>query len=137
APALPGNEGVSFSDAGYLEIEKSIRRNNEAIGAIFLRVSMEEIQAHLTRYLVTTALLLVTSLGIATWLAFRLQRLISDPILRLAQASQVVASRADFSIRVAKESNDELGILCDQFNAMLTKIQERGAALHQSEEQFR
>jgi PAS domain S-box-containing protein len=137
APPWRRTEEVSFTDDGYLEIVKAIRRENETTGTIFLRVSMAEIQAHVTRYLVTAAILLVSSLGIATWLAFRLQRLISDPILRLAEATQAVASRADFSIRVEKESNDELGILCDQFNAMLTNIQERGAALYQSEEQFR
>jgi PAS domain S-box-containing protein len=130
-------EGVSFTDDGYLEIVKAIRRENETTGTIFLRVSMAEIQAHVTRYLVTAALLLVSSLGLATWLAFRLQRLISDPILRLAEAAQAVSSRADFSIRVEKESNDELGVLCDQFNSMLANLQEGGTALRQSEEQFR
>jgi methyl-accepting chemotaxis protein len=52
--------------------------------------------------------------------------------LRLAETTQTISKHGDYSLRVAKQSNDELGILCDGFNSMLTQIEHRGATIRQA-----
>jgi light-regulated signal transduction histidine kinase (bacteriophytochrome) len=54
---------------------------------------------------------------------------ISRPILQLVEATRQVSANSDFSVRVVKQSQDELGVLCDAFNAMLVQIQERDEEL--------
>jgi signal transduction histidine kinase/CheY-like chemotaxis protein len=61
-----------------------------------------------------------------------LQRVISRPIFHLAQTAKVVSTQKNYAVRAIKESNDELGRLIDDFNEMLSQIQERDAALHQA-----
>src|SRR4029077_4764161 len=57
------------------------------------------------------------------------QRLVSDPILHLAQAARSVALEKNYSGSATKKSNDELGLLVDGFNEMLAQIQARDTAL--------
>ena len=75
--------------------------------------------------------------GVATGclrLSSRIQRYISDPILRLAEVARSVALEKNYSVRAAKQSNDELGQLVDGFNEMLGQIQPRDAALQSARE---
>ena len=57
--------------------------------------------------------------------AFRLQRIVSDPILYLAKIANEVSQKADYSIRVVKPYKDEIGILYEGFNNMLEQIHKR------------
>jgi signal transduction histidine kinase len=58
-----------------------------------------------------------------------LERVISGPILQLANAVKKVTLEKNYSVRAAKQSNDELGQLMDGFNEMLVQIQARDIAL--------
>jgi light-regulated signal transduction histidine kinase (bacteriophytochrome) len=57
------------------------------------------------------------------------QRAIARPILQLAAATERVARDADYSARVHSNTGDELGVLCNGFNAMLDQIQQRDREL--------
>jgi PAS domain S-box-containing protein len=70
-------------------------------------------------------IILLTSSLIAFVLATRLQKLIAAPIARLAHAASSVSQNDDYSVRVEKDTHDELGVLIDAFNEMLTRVQER------------
>jgi TMAO reductase system sensor TorS len=71
---------------------------------------------------------------IAFVLAARLQRLISDPILRLAQTAKAVTVLKNYGIRAVKLTDDELGLLIDGFNEMLAEIQQRDYDLQRHRE---
>ncbi len=72
-----------------------------------------------------TALSLVASLLLAS----QLQKVISRPILHLADVETRVSRERDYSLRAVKEAEDELGVLIDGFNDMLGQIQSRDAEL--------
>jgi PAS domain S-box-containing protein len=143
--AAPGQSSAVRSEPGTgyyftdkeLHLFQPITRENETIGTVYLRVSTAGFLTQLQRHLWISAGVAIGSLGITILLAFQLQRLVSRPILRLVRAMQSVSAEGNFGIRVPKESQDELGILCDGFNAMLGNIEERERALSQSEERFR
>jgi nitrogen fixation/metabolism regulation signal transduction histidine kinase len=61
-------------------------------------------------------------------LSYRLQRVISEPIRELAKTASAVAAHENYSIRAVKRSGDEVGVLFDQFNSMLDRIQQRDVA---------
>jgi light-regulated signal transduction histidine kinase (bacteriophytochrome) len=53
----------------------------------------------------------------------------------LANVAKVVSDRKDYTVRAARYTQDELGLLAEAFNDMLTQIQARDAALlHMNEE---
>ncbi|HEY0746077.1 MAG TPA: response regulator [Steroidobacteraceae bacterium] len=66
---------------------------------------------------------------IAYWLAARLQKQISAPIVNLAQTMQRVSLEEDYSLRVERSSEDEIGSLIDGFNQMLAQIRHRDSRL--------
>src|SRR6185436_17428344 len=69
---------------------------------------------------------LLTAFGLMSWL----QRLISAPITRLADAAVRVSRDRNYSLRVVSTSGDEVGTLVNNFNDMLSQIQERDDELH-------
>ena len=71
------------------------------------------------------AVIMLGALAVAAFLALRLQRIVSTPILELAQAARTISTRRDYSVRVRKHADDEMGMLYDDFNVMLDQI-ERG-----------
>jgi len=79
---------------------------------------------------VVTLLSMLVSLPIAS----RLQRVISRPILHLAEVEMRVSREQDFSLRAVKEGEDELGVLIDGFNDMLERVQSRDAELRVAKE---
>jgi PAS domain S-box-containing protein len=76
----------------------------------------------------------VAALLAVLMLSGRLQRLVSDPILRLANVVRSVAIEKDYSVRATKETNDELGQLIEGFNEMLAQIERRDFALQGARE---
>ena len=65
-----------------------------------------------------------------------LQRIISEPILHLVRIAKNVSSKKDYSLRAIKKSNDELGLLVEGFNEMLSEIQTRDQALIKDQEEL-
>ena len=76
------------------------------------------------------------SLLVAFMVSTVLQRQISGPILALATTAHAIADRRDYSVRATKGANDELGLLTDAFNQMLTRIDEQDRALRESDERL-
>ena len=66
-------------------------------------------------------------------MASQLQRLISVPVTGLVRTARRVSQTNDYSVRADKISNDELGVLTEEFNWMLTQIEERDGACMEEE----
>ncbi len=62
---------------------------------------------------------------VALLVSSRLQRVISEPTLRLAEIASRVSTERDYSLRAARRGNDEIGVLVDRFNEMMEQIQAR------------
>jgi len=82
------------------------------------------------------AAVVVASLLVAFLVSTVLQRQISEPIVALATTAHAIADRRDYSVRATKGADDELGLLTDAFNQMLTRIDEQDRALRGSDERL-
>jgi PAS domain S-box-containing protein len=109
-----------------------INLNGESIGTIFIQANLTDLSDRRTRFLEIDFLVLLVSLAVAFLLSSRLQRVISGPIQELADTASSVSTKEDYSIRAKKRSNDEIGILFDQFNSMLDRLQQRDVALQRA-----
>jgi two-component system sensor histidine kinase/response regulator len=78
--------------------------------------------------------LLLTALGVSTiclggasWLIFR--RLVSRPVIALADAVRSLVGAEELSGRVTQESSDEFGLLVDSLNGLLDDVEKRSQKL--------
>ncbi|MFM9961568.1 MAG: sensor histidine kinase [Planctomycetaceae bacterium] len=126
----PRELGPTYTTDGFLDVVQEVTlKDGRVIGRIYLRVTLDVLHSEIHRKLAIMAAVFAGALLFALLLSIVLQRLISDPILRLAQLAARVSNEHDYSLRAIKTSHDELGLLCDGFNAMLTEIQQRDAEL--------
>ena len=79
------------------------------------------------RVLLATAVIVgMLALSVVGWLlSIQLQRVISGPVLHLVRTAKTVSDRMDYSVRAVKRTEDEVGLLIDSFNEMLTQIEKR------------
>ena len=120
-PAEILEDGYSF-DEGHLTVFKSIVVDDKTIGSVYLRSDLKPLYAALTRQVcMVVSVLLCVSL-VAYLLSIKLQGLISNPILRLTEVARDVSENKEYSVRAAKQSNDEVGVLIDAFNEMLALV---------------
>jgi two-component system, sensor histidine kinase and response regulator len=115
-----------FKDGNNLiYIIKPLYYDNEKFGTVYLRVSTKALQDKISGNLLT-ALLLLLGLSLPIYyIASKLQRIISVPILKLASITDKIAQTQDYSIKVEIERKDEIGTLYNGFNEMLIQINER------------
>jgi len=98
---------------------------------------MQELYSRLNRYAIIVVIIMIVSSLVALLLSHKLRRVISEPVVELAQMMGVVSINKNYSIRALKHSEDEIGLLIDGFNEMLAQIQRQNEALRESEERYR
>jgi PAS domain S-box-containing protein len=113
----------------HINLFQSITLNHDSIGTIFLEADLKDLHARLAKFLEIDFLVFLTSLAVAFLLFTRLERVISGPIRELADTALSVSTQENYSIRATKRADDEIGLLFDQFNSMLDRIQQRDIAL--------
>jgi len=142
SPVVQGRSSEFLGN--YLHVYQPIVYKDDYYGTIYLQASTQLLNAKIRGYLRYMTLLMVGLTAVAIFLAVRLQRIISKPILNLAKVAQQIAEEQNYSIRVQKQGNDETGLLYDGFNSMLDQVHNREMerdraeeALRDSEEKFR
>jgi two-component system, sensor histidine kinase len=127
-PSHPARPGVEFHN-DRLTIFHRIVWNRQPLGWVYLATSLTRSREQLTRSLLVLLLVFLVSGGMVYVLASRLQRLISEPIIHLAQTAKAVTLVKNYGIRARKTTNGEIGVLINGFNEMLSEIQSRDRQL--------
>jgi len=129
-PRIPGNDGHSVQD-GELELYRRIVSDREILGTVYI-LAKYDLVGRLWSYLGIVGASMVLSLLLAYLVSRRMQRSVTAPILEIARVARKVMDQRDFTSRALKSSNDEIGVLVDAFNGMLSEIdqviRERGKA---------
>lgn len=137
-PLLPLTMPGESYDGMRLSLIHPIVQQQETMGTIYLESDLAELSQRVRQFGFLTLLVLFLAVVVAFLMSVWLQRLISEPIIRLVNAIQEVAGKKDYTVRVPKENEDELGVLTDNFNEMLAQVEVRDKALvkaHQELEQ--
>ena len=108
-----------------LVVFRTILLDGHPLGTVFLASDLGEFAELMRLYSALFGLIVVSLSAGAFFLAGRMQRAISDPILQLAQTTRQVTTAKDYSLRATRVANDETGVLIDGFNDMLAEIQLR------------
>lgn len=116
---------------------QAVAQGNIRFGTLYLEADLQFFYKRLRLYTVLALLVILGSIALSLVLSKRLQRNVADPILALAGTARRVYEWGDYSVRASKVSNDELGLLTDAFNQMLTRIQEQTVAIQENESRLR
>jgi diguanylate cyclase (GGDEF)-like protein len=117
-------EGVQYRD-NHVELYSRIMHHHVPLGYVYLRSDVGIIAEHMQWYINVAIIVLFTSLLIAFILSKQLQRIITDPVLRLSGIARQIISERNYSLRVTGTEHDEIGNLITDFNEMLDQIQMR------------
>jgi signal transduction histidine kinase/AmiR/NasT family two-component response regulator len=121
---LPSSRGRGawLTADGYTEIVLPVKEDDaeeERLGTLYIRANTEKVASHVAAQIKFIILVSLGSLLAAITIATALQDAISRPILKLTEAAQVISRNEDYTIRVERESKDEIGTLYRSFNQML------------------
>src|SRR5713226_7441150 len=118
--------------AGHMVLFQDIVVYGDSIGTIYLEADLGDVNDRLVRFVMIDFIVLVGSLAVVFVLSYRLQRIISEPIRELAETAATFSAHESYSMRATKRNNDEIGVLVDQFNTMLDRVQQRDVSLQQA-----
>ena len=135
-PKAPSASGATFVGSDRLDITEKVALGGDKVSTIYPARDMRELRKQIWDFVWITLAVLAVSLAVSVVLARRLQRFLTAPISRLAEAMQRVTRDDDYSVRVENLSNDEMGVLNDGFNTMLDQIEQGRNALQQARDEL-
>jgi PAS domain S-box-containing protein len=120
----PENRKPGFSK-GFLHVYNDIIFDGKNYGTLYLRISASSLYEKFNDNMLVMLILILILFTPVYFIANRLQKFISKPILNLAELTKTISQNQDFSIRLKPHGDDEVGILYDQFNNFLSQILKR------------
>ena len=129
-PAFDGHGRHQISTKTSLYVFQPVYLGSDYLGMLFVESDLKELNQVSRQYGLVAILILLLATAGSFVMAHLLQRLISTPILALADASKRISRDKNYSIRVPPvKSGDELGTLVNSFNQMLGEIEARDQEL--------
>ena len=120
----PNPQLIEFQE-GALHIHQPVEYQGVHLGTVGLRLSSHGLERRSGDYVWYALGTLVGLVSLSLLLAMWFHRLVTRPLLTLAEVAQHIAREDDYTIRVPESGQDEIGVLCDHFNHMLGQIQSR------------
>jgi len=134
-PAVPGDDRLAFEEHSLLLVAP-VFLEGERTGTVYVRTSLVPMAATLRGYGLTVLLMALAAMASAVPISRCLQRSVSQPILELAETAQAVTRDGNYSLRVPRLGTDELGMLTEDFNTMLARIEGQDAELRRARDEL-
>jgi len=135
------DEPLRFTDAGkhmftsfWLLARAPIMIDGESIGTAFLQSDLRDLAVFWRQVTTIVAVSLLTAFLMAWVASFSLQRMISAPIERLIAIVRDVSRHRDYAVRAENIGRDEIGVLANAFNEMLSEVQLRDEQIREREQ---
>jgi signal transduction histidine kinase/CheY-like chemotaxis protein len=129
-PALPDEPGVQVGQR-QMAVFKHIVDQGEVVGTVYLRADyplMDRVRHYAGIALAVAAVAMLVALGLSFWL----QRLVTRPVLAIAEVAREVVERRDYSRRAERLTDDEVGQLAESFNRMMAEVERHAQENQQS-----
>ncbi len=120
----------------YQDYIQEISWKGEKIGYIWIRRDLSSFYKAFYTTSVVICFILLALAVISFLVAGFLSNKLVEPLNRLLFSIQEITRKGDYSHRVKKTTEDELGSLIEHFNLMLDKIEERDALLKKSKDEL-
>jgi PAS domain S-box-containing protein len=126
-------------DGDYLYAYQPVihKVSGKRLGAVCVKASTTLLYRKIRNHLFTMGAVIIGLILLSFFLAYGLQSIISQPILKLARVSKTISEKQDYTLRVEKKGTDEIGTLYDEFNNMLDQLQLRELERDKAEKKYR
>ncbi len=112
-----------------LDLYKVIPGESGPVGGVYLEYSLRDNYLELLRTMLMRLVIVVIILAFVWPISLYLQRIISQPIVALADIARTISKGYREPLYAKKFSNDEIGELVDAFNTMMKEIRDNEQAL--------
>jgi len=112
-------------EAEHVTVIQPVISQGTRYGTLLVLVSTAHLRSRIHGYLLSMGLLGLGAIAAAVALALMLERMVSRPLLALADVARRIADTEDYSVRAASVGHGEIGLLADAFNRMLGEIDGR------------
>lgn len=100
-----------------------IDHDGRQVGSIYLLRDLRDLYNRLNGVVFLILSLSGILLFLSWWIAGKLQRPVSGPVLDLVETMGTISQSNDFSLRAKKQGRDEIGLLVEGFNRMLEHVE--------------
>ena len=121
-PPVPKTDGYSFGN-NHLTGFQPVVQGNKRLGTLYLDSDMQIIYERFKRYGIIGLVIVCVALLLASFLSYRLQSKVTDPILALAATARIISEHHNYATRATTSKVAELRLLTDAFNHMLEQIE--------------
>ena len=116
-----------------ISINRDIMVEGRSIGRLSLQASLHTVWLSLLTLILEMTVATIIAALIAFFLAKRLTTFIIDPISKIVNTARNISSSGDYTLRINKTSEDEIGSLADELNSMMDTINQRDKLLRDAE----
>ncbi len=129
--------GQTSCHVGRFDIDVAVPVGNldAPVGTIVLQSDTSALQAIYFRLLLVIGGILIATLLLSFLLSKILDRYISRPVLALADTMSAICREDNYSLRAARNSEDEIGVLVTGVNSMLDNLELRDAQLLEAKQE--
>jgi two-component system sensor histidine kinase/response regulator len=131
----PQADGARFQP-NTITLSHGVALENDRTGSIAIVSDLSGARARLWEYARIALLVLCISISATFLVSSRLLRIVSDPIVHLAQIAGRVTAEENYSLRAIAQGRDESGMLVRSFNQMLERVEQRDQALQNAKDQL-
>ena len=125
------------SDGAYFDAEsftlfRAVTLNGEQTGSIAIVSDLSRFHATMWEFAKIASLVLLVSIFVTYLISASLLRVITGPLLELADVAGRVSQEESYTLRAVPRGSDEIARVIRSFNQMLDRVRDRDAALQGS-----
>ena len=113
----------SYFDDRCLNIYAPVTYEGADYGTVYYRISTSLLSSTLSNYKYSIGIFILIAIVISALISYRIQRMISRPIVKLADTLNRVVTENNFALRAHTEEGSEIGQLYRNLNHMIDHIQ--------------
>lgn len=114
-----------------ITIQKPIFLRSEFVGTLILKSTLDALYYRLAWFIAIVLMTASAGYFLARFVAARISRTITDPLLDLINTTQKVTEEKDYSTPIHVNSQDEVGNLSRAFGEMMSQIHKRDLTMQQ------
>lgn len=126
---------LTIISSDNIKLMRSIRKDDDIVGFLYIESTLDDVKRYIIKQIFIALSIGIAGLFLSYFLAVSLQKAISNPILVLTETARKVSLHKDYTIRaklkgnINQSANNELVILTESFNEMLSEIDARNVQL--------
>jgi len=132
-PDLEAPEGHFYGEKA-LFLSQTIEEQGERMGSLYVVSDLSKVDTRIAESLQSAGIIVLIASVLSWIISLRLRGIVTSSILRLSKAAARIEERQDYSVRVEKGHDDEIGVLISAFNGMMEAVGERDRELAQQGE---